>query len=164
MEQKERIYDLADTLVELQERKDALDAELKTVKAEIEKVELSLFDEIDKTNTDHLSYNGRNFKQDIKMRYNLIKEYKKEVYALVQDTLQKDNPDEWDEIWDEMLTVNASTLVKWVKEQTETYKAELPANEKINCKILPSLKDFFTIYPELGIKIGKAKESKKPKN
>jgi len=164
MEQKDRIYELADRLVELRERKDALAAETKAVNAEIEIVEQSLFDEIDKTNTDHLSYNGRNFRQDITLRYNLIKEHKNEVYAVVQETLRKENPEQWAEVWDEMLTVNAGTLVKWLKEQTDAYKEDLPDSDKINCKILPALKEYFTIFSDMGIKIYKSHASKKPKN
>jgi len=111
---QDRLFELADTLKALRERKDALEAELKRVNADIDDADFHLADLMAETETQNFTRAGTLFCLTTKTRASAQAGRRAELYAALRDKGYGDLVYE---------TVNANSLSAFVKEQMEEQDA-----------------------------------------
>lgn len=112
------IFVLADHLKAAKDRKKELDAQVKEVGAEIERLDLALSDAMTEAECERFSRNGSTFYLNTRLFASPLAGCKEDMFA----ALKKNG---FGEIVTE--TVNANTLSSFVKEQRELNHDEIPA-------------------------------------
>lgn len=112
-----KIFDLADRLKAAKDKKKELDAMVKEVGAEIERLDLELSDAMTETECERFSRNGSAFYLSSRLYASLIAGQKEAMFAALKSN-------GFGEIVTE--TVNANTLASFVKEQRELNNDEIP--------------------------------------
>lgn len=112
------IFELADHLKAAKDRKKELDALVKEVGAEIERLDLALSDAMTEAECERFSRNGSTFYLNTRLFASPMAGCKEDMFA----ALKKNG---FGEIVTE--TVNANTLSSFVKEQRELNHDEIPA-------------------------------------
>lgn len=112
-----RLFELADRLKALRDRKDALEAELKQVNMEIDNTDWHLSDLMAETETQNFTRSGTMFCLTTKTRANAAPGRKNELFSALRCEGYGDMITE---------TVNANTLSSFVKEQIAENDDMLP--------------------------------------
>ena len=116
--EQEHLFDLADELKVLRDRKDALEAELKQVNMDIENADWHLSTLMAETETQNFTRAGTMFCLTTKIRASTMAGRKDELYTVLRDKGFGDLIYE---------TVNANSLSAFVKEQITENSDSLPA-------------------------------------
>lgn len=106
--QTQNMYELAERLKQLREKKKAAEQQLKDVHAEIEKTEYQLSMQMAETETQNFTRAGTMFSLTTKIRASAVAGRKDELYAALKENGYGDLVYE---------TVNANSLSAFVKEQ-----------------------------------------------
>lgn len=112
------IFSLADQLKELKERKKDLEAEAKTITAEIDRLDLELSDAMAEAECERFSRNGNTFYLNTRLYASPVAGRKDDMIFALKDNGYGDIVTE---------TVNANTLASFVKEQKTLNADEVPA-------------------------------------
>ena len=112
-----KIFDLADRLKAAKDKKKELDAMVKEVGAEIERLDLELSDAMTEAECERFSRNGSTFYLSSRLYASPIAGQKEAMFAALKSN-------GFGEIVTE--TVNANTLASFVKEQRELNNDEIP--------------------------------------
>lgn len=120
-----QIFELADQLKAAKEQKKELDAQVKDLGAEIERLDLALSDAMAESELDRFSRNGSTFYLNTRLFASPIAGKKEELFQALKDN-------GFGSIVTE--TVNANTLSSFVKEQMAENDDEVPEwlSEKIS--------------------------------
>lgn len=120
-----QIFEMADELKAYKEKKKELEAEVKAVTAEIERLDLELSDAMAEAEVERFSRNGRTFYLSSRLYASPAAGMKEELFQALKDN-------GFGFIVTE--TVNANTLASFVKEQMAENNEEVPAwlTEKIS--------------------------------
>lgn len=113
-----RIFELADTLKALKERKKELDTQTKAIAAEIEHIDLELSDAMAEAECERFSRNGSTFYLNSRLYASPVAGRKGEMIMALKANGYGDIVTE---------TVNANTLASFVKEQTTLNDDVTPA-------------------------------------
>lgn len=116
--EQERLFELADELKALRDRKDALEAELKQINMDIDNVDLHLSNIMAETETQNFTRAGTQFCLTTKARASATAGMKNELFT----ALRKEGFG--DMIYE---TVNANSLSAFVKEQMAENEDTLPS-------------------------------------
>ena len=116
--EQERLFELADNLKALRDRKDALETELKQVNMDIENADWHLSTYMAETETQNFTRAGTMFCLTTKTRASATEGRKDELYAALRDQGYGDLIYE---------TVNANSLSAFVKEQIAESDDALPS-------------------------------------
>ena len=121
----EQIFELADQLKAAKEQKKELDAQVKDLGAEIERLDLALSDAMAESELDRFSRNGSTFYLNTRLFASPVAGKKEELFQALKDN-------GFGSIVTE--TVNANTLSSFVKEQMAENDDEVPEwlSEKIS--------------------------------
>ena len=112
-----RLFELADELKALRERKDALEAELKQVNMDIDNVDWHLSNLMGETETQNFTRAGTMFALTTKIRASAVAGRREELYAALKENGCGDLVYE---------TVNANSLSAFVKEQIAENQDTVP--------------------------------------
>lgn len=120
-----QIFEMADELKAYKEKKKELEAEVKAVTAEIERLDLELSDAMAEAEVERFSRNGSTFYLSSRLYASPAAGMKEELFQALKDN-------GFGSIVTE--TVNANTLASFVKEQMAENNEEVPAwlTEKIS--------------------------------
>lgn len=113
-----RIFELADTLKALKERKKELDTQTTAIAAEIERIDLELSDAMAEAECERFSRNGSTFYLNSRLYASPVAGRKGEMIMALKANGYGDIVTE---------TVNANTLASFVKEQTTLNDDVTPA-------------------------------------
>lgn len=113
-----KIFDLADQLKACKEQKKELDAQVKTLTAEIDRLDLALSDAMAEAEVERFSRNGSTF-------YLSSRLYASPAAGMKESLFQALKENGYASIVTE--TVNANTLASFVKEQMAENNDEVPA-------------------------------------
>jgi hypothetical protein len=137
----ETLFNLADKLRELRERKDEQSAALKETNAAIEKTESELIEQMTETECSNFTRSGKQFIMTCTTRWSANKDNKEGLY----DELKNRG-------FEHLFTVNAQTLSGFVNEQIQEYADEHDGEGQ-----LPGWLDgFVNSYDDIGIQMRKA--------
>lgn len=112
------IFELADQLKEMKERKKDLEVEVKSITAEIERIDLELSDAMAEAECERFSRNGSTFYLNTRLFASPVAGRKDDMIIAIKDNGYGDIVTE---------TVNANTLASFVKEQKNLNGDEVPA-------------------------------------
>lgn len=112
-----KIFDLADQLKGAKDKKKELDAQVKELGAEIERLDLALSDAMTEAECERFSRNGTTFYLNTRL-------FASPMAGRKEDMLQALKLNGYAELVTE--TVNANTLASFVKEQKELNNDEIP--------------------------------------
>lgn len=112
-----KIFDLADQLKAAKDKKKELDAQVKEIGAEIERLDLALSDAMTEAECERFSRNGSTFYLSSRLYASPIDGQKEAMFVALKSN-------GFGEIVTE--TVNANTLASFVKEQRELNNDEIP--------------------------------------
>lgn len=112
------IFELADEFKKLKEQKKLLEAQLKTISANIERLNLELSDAMAEAECDKFSRNGSTFYLNSRLYASPVAGKKDEMILALKTNGYGDIVTE---------TVNANTLASFVKEQAALNADEVPA-------------------------------------
>ena len=115
--QTQNMYELAEHLKQLREKKKAAEQQLKDVHAEIEKTEYQLSMQMAETETQNFTRAGTMFSLTTKIRASAVAGRKDELYAALKENGYGDLVYE---------TVNANSLSAFVKEQISENQDHVP--------------------------------------
>lgn len=115
--QTQNMYELAERLKQLREKKKAAEQQLKDVHAEIEKTEYQLSMQMAETETQNFTRAGTTFALTTKTRASAMAGRKEELYAALKENGYGDLVYE---------TVNANSLSAFVKEQIAENQDTVP--------------------------------------
>ena len=115
--QTQNMYELAERLKQLREKKKAAEQQLKDVHAEIEKTEYQLSMQMAETETQNFTRAGTTFALTTKTRASAMAGRKEELYAALKENGYGDLVYE---------TVNANSLSAFVKEQIAENQNTVP--------------------------------------
>ncbi len=115
--QTQNMYELAERLKQLREKKKAAEQQLKDVHAEIEKTEYQLSMQMAETETQNFTRAGTMFSLTTKIRASAMAGRKDELYAALKENGYGDLVYE---------TVNANSLSAFVKEQISENQDHVP--------------------------------------
>lgn len=115
--QTQNMYELAERLKQLREKKKAAEQQLKDVHAEIEKTEYQLSMQMAETETQNFTRAGTMFSLTTKIRASAVAGRKDELYAALKENGYGDLVYE---------TVNANSLSAFVKEQISENQDHVP--------------------------------------
>ena len=113
-----KIFEMADRLKTLQEKKKDLEAEAKAIGARIEELDLELSDAMADAELDRFSRNGATFYLKSRLFASPAAGRKEELFAALKENGYGSLVTE---------TVNANTLASFCKEQLAAHEDELPA-------------------------------------
>lgn len=114
---QEEIFKLADELKERNAKKDELNAELKSVTAEINEIDEKLTQAMTDAEVDKFTRNGSTYYLKSRLFASPVAEHKPEFMQALKDNGCSELITE---------TVNANTLASWVKEYNESHGTERP--------------------------------------
>ena len=112
-----KIFDLADQLKAAKEKKKELDAQVKELGAEIERLDLALSDAMTEAECERFSRNGTTFYLNTRLFASPIAGQKEDMFRALKSNGYAELVTE---------TVNANTLASFVKEQKEINNDEIP--------------------------------------
>lgn len=112
-----KIFDLADQLKAAKDKKKELDAQVKELGAEIERLDLALSDAMTESECERFSRNGTTFYLNTRL-------FASPMTGRKEDMFQALKSNGYAELVTE--TVNANTLASFVKEQKELNNDEIP--------------------------------------
>lgn len=112
-----KIFDLADQLKSAKDKKKDLDAQVKEVSSEIERLDRELSDAMTETECERFSRNGSTFYLNSRLYASPIAGQKEAMFEALKSN-------GFGELVTE--TVNANTLASFVKEQRELHNDEIP--------------------------------------
>ncbi len=112
-----KIFDLADQLKAAKDKKKELDAQVKELGAEIERLDLALSDAMTEAECERFSRNGTTFYLNTRL-------FASPMAGRKEDMFQALKSNGYAELVTE--TVNANTLASFVKEQKELNNDEIP--------------------------------------
>lgn len=115
--QTQNMYELAERLKQLREKKKAAEQQLKDVHAEIEKTEYQLSMQMAETETQNFTRAGTMFTLTTKIRASAVAGRKEELYVALKENGYNDLVYE---------TVNANSLSAFVKEQISENQDTIP--------------------------------------
>ena len=115
--QTQNMYELAEQLKQLREKKKAAEQQLKDVNAEIEKTEYQISMQMAETETQNFTRAGTMFSLTTKIRASAVAGRKEELYAALKENGCGDLVYE---------TVNANSLSAFVKEQIAENQDTVP--------------------------------------
>lgn len=115
--QTQNMYELAERLKQLREKKKAAEQQLKDVHAEIAKTEYQLSMQMAETETQNFTRAGTMFTLTTKIRASAVAGRKEELYAALKENGYNDLVYE---------TVNANSLSAFVKEQISENQDTIP--------------------------------------
>lgn len=115
--QTQNMYELAERLKQLREKKKAAEQQLKDVHAEIEKTEYQLSMQMAETETQNFTRAGTMFALTTKIRASAVAGRKEELYVALKENGYNDLVYE---------TVNANSLSAFVKEQISENQDTIP--------------------------------------
>lgn len=113
-----QIFELADQLKAAKEQKKELDAQVKEVGAEIDRLDLALSDAMAEAECERFSRNGSTFYLNTRLYASPVAGRKEELFAALKENGYGSIVTE---------TVNANTLSSFVKEQMAENDEEVPA-------------------------------------
>lgn len=113
-----RIFELADQLKAVKDKKKELEAQVKEVAAAIEQLDLALSDAMAEAECERFSRNGSTFYLNTRLFVSPVAGHKEELFQALK-------ANGYGEIVTE--TVNANTLASFVKEQMSLNNDEMPA-------------------------------------
>ena len=113
-----KIFDLADQLKAAKEQKKELDAQVKELGAEIDRLDLALSDAMAEAECERFSRNGSTFYLNTRLYASPVAGKKEELFAALKENGYGSIVTE---------TVNANTLSSFVKEQMAENDEEVPA-------------------------------------
>ncbi len=113
-----RIFELADQLKAVKDKKKELEAQVKEVAAAIEQLDLALSDAMAEAECERFSRNGSTFYLNTRLFASPVAGHKEELFQALK-------ANGYGEIVTE--TVNANTLASFVKEQMSLNNDEMPA-------------------------------------
>ena len=112
-----KIFDLADQLKAAKDKKKELDAQVKELGAEIERLDLALSDAMTEAECERFSRNGTTFYLNTRLFASPIAGQKEDMFRALKSNGYAELVTE---------TVNANTLASFVKEQKELNNDEIP--------------------------------------
>lgn len=112
-----KIFDLADQLKVAKDKKKELDAQVKELGAEIERLDLALSDAMTEAECERFSRNGTTFYLNTRLFASPIAGRKEDMFQALKSNGYAELVTE---------TVNANTLASFVKEQKELNNDEIP--------------------------------------
>ena len=113
-----QIFEMADELKAYKEKKKELEAEVKAITAEIERLDLELSDAMAEAEVERFSRNGSTFYLSSRLYASPVAGKKEELFAALKENGYGSIVTE---------TVNANTLSSFVKEQMAENDEEVPA-------------------------------------
>lgn len=112
-----KIFDLADQLKAAKDKKKELDAQVKELGAEIERLDLALSDTMTEAECERFSRNGTTFYLNTRLFASPMAGRKEDMFQVLKSNGYAELVTE---------TVNANTLASFVKEQKELNNDEIP--------------------------------------
>ena len=147
---QDRLFDLADDLKALRDRKDALEGELKQINADIDNVDWHLSELMAETETQNFTRAGTMFCLTTKTRASATAGRKDELFAALR------TEGFGDLIYE---TVNANSLSAFVKEQIAENTESLGGGERPDCgDALPAwLNGLVNVFEKTTVSVRKAR-------